>query len=338
MNSNQDKTPLLEKQQKLSELIIQSTIYSALSTGSFSINKKAKSLFDTVKEKGGEGAIDIAAAGIEQLLPELQVLNPNILKQSIKYVDGAAREMIRPSENFTLYAATKIPILGSFVSVYGATERFGMFGEKMYSVPAMAQGKVSQYYYNFMYGDKNKEYKEMYLFLASKGYNKIKSLPESMKVGELYITPQERDKLGLQAGKEVFEKLSQEKEALSGLSDKEVGKYVDKLFNLKFLNVFLKERGIYDDAKVNLENENFDKDFEERIVKLEEKAENEEYLEITPEERALIKKAGTSKAQRYSVLHPLLENSDDPLADIARYLELGMLSEEQATEFNTEFE
>lgn len=338
MNDNQDKTPLLEKQQKLSELIIQSSIYSALSTGSFSINKKAKSLFDTVRQKGASGAIDIAAAAVEQLLPELQVANPNILKQSIKYFDGAAREMIRPSENFTTYAATKIPILGSFVSVYGATERFGMFGEKMYSVPAMAQGKVSQYYYNFMYGDKNKEYKEMYLFLASKGYNKIKALPESMKVGELYITPQERDKLGLQAGKEVFEKLNEKKEALSGLSDKEFGKYVDKLFNLKFLNVFLKERGIYDDAKVKLENEKFDTDFENRLVKLEEKAEIDEYLEITPQEKELIKKAGTSKAQRYSVLHPLLENSDDPIADIARYLELGMISEEQATEFNTEFE
>lgn len=338
MNDNQDKTPLLEKQQKLSELIIQSSIYSALSTGSFSINKKAKSLFDTVKQKGASGAIDIAAAAIEQLLPELQIANPNILKQTIKYFDGAAREMIRPSENFTTYAATKIPILGSFVSVYGATERFGMFGEKMYSVPAMAQGAVSQYYYNFMYGDKNKEYKEMYLFLASKGYNKVKALPESMKVGELYITPQERDKLGLQAGKEVFEKLSKEKSALSSMSDKEVGRYVDKLFNLKFLNAFLKERGIYDDAKAKLENEKFDTDFENRLVKLEEKAENEEYLEITPEEKGLIKKAGTSKAQRYSVLHPLLENSDDPIADIARYLELGMISEEQATEFNTEFE
>jgi hypothetical protein len=337
INDTNNKTPLAERQKRLSELIMQSAVYSMMSFGSFSINKRAKSLVETAKQSEGK-VIDVATAAIETAIPEFQLANPNILKQSIRYFDGAAREMIRPSEDFTTYAKTKIPILGSFVSVYGATERFGMFGEKMYSVPAMSQGAVSQYYFNFMYGDKNKEYKEMYRFLASKGYNKVKSMPSSFYVGDLYITPQERDKLGLQAAKEVFEKINKEKSSLSTLPDKEVGRYVDKLFNLKFLNVFLKERGVYDEAKVKLENEKFDIDFQGRLIKQEQEAAKEEYLEVTPKEKELIKKAGTSKAQRYSVVHPLLETSKDPLTDISRYFRLGIISKEQAIEFNTEFE
>ncbi len=335
VDNKYDKLSDEDKRNALENVIMQAAYYSAGSFGSFSITKKGKSVADQVKQGKWKDAL---ITSVENIIPETNVANPAILKQSLAYLDGISREYILPSNDFTTYAGTKIPILGSFISVYGANKRYGMFGEEMYSVPAMLQGALSQYYYDFRFGGKNKAEKEMYQLLASKGYNKIKSMPNTMSIlsedgtKERVITDEEKNKLGAEAGKAVFNRLSAEKEKLKNLEPAIVNTYVDKLFNLEYKKAWLTYNNAYGANQAENDKQELELIIEvgkEKIAKLEEIL--NEY-NVTEREIDLLKIKGKRFEEKEQVLRNALKKENFKSNTLDMWVELGIITNAEREE------
>jgi hypothetical protein len=301
VNNKFDKLSDEDKKNRIEQVILDATLYSLMSFGSFSITKRSKNLVDLARQ--GK-TLDAFAQVAEGVVPEFAVTNPAILRQTLRYIDGTAREFASPSNDFTTYMGTKIPLLGSFISVYGVEKRRGMFGEEMYSVPAMTQGAMSNYYYEMRFGDKNKPEKEMYQFLASKGYNKVKAMPTTLSImsddgkTETPITDAERNKLGAEAGQKVLKRLQSEKEYLSKLSNSIVNRYVDKLFNMEFKNAWLVYKGVYKEKQIKERNEEFLGSMKTVIEKQKEIAKRDKENKVTPEMKAFRRSLPKDKYDR----------------------------------------
>ncbi len=261
----------------LSEMIAKASLFSAAAFFDYNVNRAKKGIAEAIRQ----GKTLSAIAGItEPFVPELAVANPNILKQTIRYVDGFARKRVDASDDLGKYFLSKTPILGSFTSVYGQDKRHGMFGEFMYQLPAQEQGALSGALYDYLYSDKNTEYKQMYNFLAHKGYNKVKDMPSTLTVNTPTInedgsfsikteaiTDAERTKYGIEAGQAVY------KELYKGVTNGELLKmgktefiaYVDKLFLKEFQKAWYVGKKAWSPNDVKQQQEKFDK-FKENLA------------------------------------------------------------------------
>jgi hypothetical protein len=320
-------------------LLFDSFLYSALSFGSFSITKRSKNVIERVVR--GE-TLDVVAEAVSAFFPETTVSNPNFLKQNIKYIDGRARQTIKPTADFSTYLGTQVPLMGSFVSTYGAEKRYGMFGEEMYSVPAMVQGAVSGYYFDYMFGDKNQREKKMYQFLAANNYNKIMSMPNTLSKmdlngKEVLITPEEQNRLGAAAGKNVLSKLEEKKDFILSLPIPVAKKYIDDVFNIEFKDAWQKETGFRKD------NTKKEKEYAAAIVSTERRTkalgEFVEFIKehkVTDDELDFQVYLRKHKSMKIAECTKKLEETTSPFALIDRWYEIKTITKEERKELDAD--
>lgn len=176
----------------------------------FSANKSAKEKLETLAQT--------------MLLDVLEVLNPDIIKKPLQYLDAK----LRPNQNLfdfidrednvagglKEWTINKItPAYGAWYSATQAPQAYGMFGEELYKLPAQGQGALSDAMFNYLYNDKNKEYKSMYDWLGANGFKSLWRAPKEVAVytqdntlKQLKI--EEIEKYGVQAGQKSFKEIS----------------------------------------------------------------------------------------------------------------------------------
>ena len=335
VNNKFDKLSDDDKKNKLEQVILDATLYSLMSFGSFSITKRSKNLIDLARQ--GK-SLDAFAQTAEGLIPELAVANPAILRQTLRYIDGTSREFLTPSKDFTTYLGSKVPILGSFISVYGAEKRRGMFGEEMYSVPAMQQGGISNAYYDIRFGNKNKAEKEMYQFLASKGYNKLKVMPTTLSIKaidgtkETVITESERSKLGVEASRKVFKRLQAEKDYLSKLPDSIIETYVDKLYNMEFKNAWLVYKGVYGEKQVKDRNKEFIESIDNSIEKLKARIKKDKENNVSDEMKKFRSELPKDKEDRKIYLSRVYKSKTNKQTTLKEWEKAGIIKNDTEKE------
>lgn len=333
VNNKYDKRSTKQKKDEAFSIVSQAIVYSLMSFMDYSVTKKSKTLLEQAQQgKVGDAVMNIA----EQFAPELSVANPSLLKQAIRYVDGTSRESVSVSENPFLYATSKLPALGSIVSVYGSNKRYGMFGEEMYTVPGLNQGTISQYIYDFRFADKNKAEKNMYMFLASKGYAKIKSMPKDLQIVKSpeeveVITEDERSMLGMKAGKNVMKTLTENKGMLESLPKPLVTRYVDRLFNLEFKKEWLVYKGIWNEKNVKEAYDSFDAKLEADKEKLEAKNTFIKNNDMTDEEIRLMKISKKPFEDKAIILKPFLKSKNNDSYWLDRLVDIDIIDNDERT-------
>jgi GNAT superfamily N-acetyltransferase len=255
---------MAQKAAQVTAITVDAAFYAAISFSDLSIFRKGKDIAEQLRD---DELLNAIIGTSEKFFPELAIANPNLLKQGIAYVDGKARRFLTPAENPKLYIASKVPILGSFVAVYGSDQRYGMFGEEMYRIPATKQGGLSQTLSEYLFSEKNKPQREMYQYLALKGFNKIKAMPTTLTFNDEPISDIDRSRLGAIAGRKVFERLTKEKPMLDNMSNKLTAKYVDRLFNMEFLNAFMLDKKLFTQKDVDLAEKKFAEKAEKDVKK-----------------------------------------------------------------------
>jgi hypothetical protein len=255
---------MAQKAAQVTAITVDAAFYAAISFSDLSIFRKGKDIAEQLRD---DELLNAIIGTGEKFFPELAIANPNLLKQGIAYVDGKARRFLTPVENPKLYIASKVPILGSFIAVYGSDQRYGMFGEEMYRIPATKQGALSQALAEYLFSEKNIPQREMYQYLALKGFNKIKAMPTTLTFNDEPISDIDRSRLGAIAGRKVFERLTKEKPMLDNMSNKLTAKYVDRLFNMEFLNAFMLDKKLFTQKDVDLAEKKFTEKAEKDVKK-----------------------------------------------------------------------
>jgi hypothetical protein len=251
-------------------------------------------------------------------LDAFESLNPDIVKKPLQFFDQKLRpteslfDFIEDADTFSGglkdYTLNKVlPVYGAVYSATKATQAYGMFGEELYRLPAQEQGMFAKTMASYLFSDKNLSEKAMYDWLGANGYRSIWKAPSEIPVitenGDVKeVSKKQAELYGITAGRKSFAELTRRMGDLQDIRLKEgedaFKREVNAIMSRNFRWTYYEGEGILTSDEIAKRYKIMDEDLEleNKLSPYKEKAEQEmeKILNITPEEKELIKKLKTT--------------------------------------------